>query len=222
LKATKKLLVLLLALLMMISVLPLDAITAVAAEAGDASVPSSELPDPNSLKETIATEPATNTGGVAGNDSISQWAEDTNPTEAINTEEPTMLRLLNWLYASKENYTFATMGVEGKDWEYAEDGVTITPLVTDEFFYTWQHKTMMFMDAESYDADDWNRYITQDSKSIPNKLIGFAFDSTPVQVEMAAMNAANSEHGNWLLYNSYEEWADTFLTKLEEAGYGLN
>jgi len=90
LKATKKLLVLLLALLMMISVLPLNAITAFAAEAGDVPVPSSEPPNPDSLEETIATEPATNTGGVAGNDSISQWAEDTNPTEAINPEEPTI------------------------------------------------------------------------------------------------------------------------------------
>ena len=89
-KATKKLLVLLLALLMMISVLPLNAITAFAAEAGDVPVPSSEPPDPNSLEETIVTEPAANTGGVAGNDSISQWAEDINPTEAINTEEPTI------------------------------------------------------------------------------------------------------------------------------------
>ena len=89
-KVTKKLLVLLLALLMMISVLPLNAITAFAAEAGVVPVPSSEPPDPDSLEETIATEPAANTGGVAGNDSISQWAEDTNPTEAIEPEEPTI------------------------------------------------------------------------------------------------------------------------------------
>ena len=88
-KATKKLLVLLLALLMMVSVLPLDAITAFAAEAGDVSVPFSEPPDPNSLKETIATEPAVNTGGVTGNESISKQTEDTIPTEAINPEEPT-------------------------------------------------------------------------------------------------------------------------------------
>ena len=130
-----------------------------------------------------------------------------------------LIRLIDWIYASKENYTFALNGVEGVDWEYDEDGKTIVSLTGDLFFYIWQHQTMYYQDSSDYDPEEWERYITQDSKAINNKLIGFVFDSTPVAVEMAAIKGVISEYGSWLMYDSYEEWAEVVLPKLEEAGY---
>jgi len=130
-----------------------------------------------------------------------------------------LLRLIDWIYASKDNYTFALNGVEGVDWEYADDGKTIVSLTGDLFFYIWQHQTMYYQDSSAYDPEDWERYVTQDSKSIKSKLIGFVLDDTPVEVEKAAITAVVSEYENRWLYDSYEEWAATVLPKLEEAGY---
>lgn len=130
-----------------------------------------------------------------------------------------LLRLIDWIYASKENYTFALNGVQGVDWDYAEDGKTIVSKTGDLFFYIWQHQTMYYQDSEAYDPEDWERYVTQDSKAINSKLIGFVLDETPIEVEKAALTAVVSEYENRWLYDSYEEWAEVVLPKLEEAGY---
>lgn len=130
-----------------------------------------------------------------------------------------LIRLIDWIYASKENYLFALYGVEGVDWKYADDGKTIESLTSDAFFYSWQHQTMYYQDSSVYAPEDWERYITQESKSINNKLIGFKFDETPVAVEKAAIAGVVSEYENRYMYDNYDEWAEAVLPKLEEAGY---
>ena len=130
-----------------------------------------------------------------------------------------LIRLLDWIYASKENYLFSLYGVEGVDWEYEEDGKTIKKLTGDLFFYVWEFQTMYYQNPEDYDSEDWERYLNFNSKAIPSKAVGFSLDTTSIETELAAINAVCSEYENWLYYNNYEEWAEAVLPKLEEAGY---
>lgn len=140
-------------------------------------------------------------------------------SKAASDKADILMRLMNWIYASKDNYMFALYGVEGVDWEYAEDG-SVNKLTDDLFFYDWQFKSFKYMDSESYDAEDWERYTSWDSKAYNSKKTGFVFDKTAVQAQDAAINAVVTEYVDrfCLGYENYDEMRNEFLDMLKEAG----
>lgn len=130
------------------------------------------------------------------------------------------LRLINWIYASKENYEFCIYGVEGKDWERAEDG-SYNRLVTDTFWDGW------FLQASKYHQFDpsltqeqIDAYVTYDDNSLPSKLAGFIFDTTNVAAEVAALMAVYDEYLQPMGYGllDYDENIEEVRQRLKNAG----
>lgn len=146
------------------------------------------------------------------------WGIAFSANEAENI--PYWLQLFNWIYQSQENYNFAVYGVEGKDWEYNEDG-TINKLADCMF---WEEPIMQASKFAKYPAnipqENIDAYNTFDEGSIESKLNGFVFDSTPVETEKALLSAVLTEYMEPISrgLKSYDEYYDEALSKLKEAG----
>lgn len=130
------------------------------------------------------------------------------------------LELFDWLYKDQDTYNFCIYGVEGKDWEYNEDG-TIKKLVTDSFFDSW------FMQAMEYNVYDKElskeaieAYETNDDGSLLSKTAGFSFNSEPVASELAMMTAVWTEliEPMTLGILDYDENYDKMIQQLKKAG----
>lgn len=130
------------------------------------------------------------------------------------------LELFDWMYKDQDTYNFCVYGVEGKDWEYNEDG-TIKKLVTDSFFDGW------FMQAMEYNIYDKElsqeaikAYETNDNGSLLSKTAGFSFNSEPVASELAMMTAVWTEliEPMTLGILDYDENYDKMIQQLKKAG----
>lgn len=145
------------------------------------------------------------------------WGWAVSPAAADNIED--YMRFFDWLYASEENYLFCLYGVEGKDWERDENGA-IVKLTPDLFFYEWQHGASLYRDFSAYDPDEVAEYLAFDEKSIVSKSVGFIFDNSAVQNELAMINAVVTEYVKpfEMGVKDYDsEWPET-LQKLKDAG----
>lgn len=146
------------------------------------------------------------------------WGFSVSASDAENVDR--WLDLFDWMYKDQDSYNFCVYGVEGKDWEYNEDG-TIRKLVTDSFFDSWFMEAMEYV---TYDASVSEEAIAQyegnDDGSILSKTSGFSFDSSSVSAELAMMTAVWTEYLEPMAYGllDYEENYDTAIAKLKEAG----
>lgn len=146
------------------------------------------------------------------------WGFSISASDADNVER--WLELFDWMYKDQETYNFCVYGVEGKDWEYNEDG-TINKLVTDSFFDGW------FMEAMEYNIynpsiseENIAAYEANDNGSILSKTSGFSFDSTSVATEVSMMTAVWTEYLEPLTYGllDFEENYDKAIDELKKAG----
>ena len=146
------------------------------------------------------------------------WGFSISASDAQNVER--WLDLFDWMYQDLEHYNLCVYGIEGKDWEYQEDG-TINKLVTDSFFDGW---FMQAMEYTTYDASVSEEAIAQyesnDDGSILSKTAGFSFDSEPVSTELAMMTAVWTEYLEPMTYGllDFDENYETAIAKLKEAG----
>lgn len=111
-------------------------------------------------------------------------------------------------------------GVEGLDYELNEDG-TVEKLTDEAFFDTYIADNVNFKRYESSVTDEEiETFENWNEGSIPQKTIGFAFDVTPVSVEMAQISAVESEYLIPILNGlvDYDENIDEALERLDEAG----
>lgn len=130
------------------------------------------------------------------------------------------LDLFNWMYKDQEHFNFCVYGVEGKDYEKAEDG-TITKLVSDSFIDSW------FMEAIPYNVYDASipqetidAYEHFDDDAVMSKMTGFSFDTKPVATELAMLTSIYDEKLKPMLWGflDYEENYESVLAELKTAG----
>lgn len=141
-------------------------------------------------------------------------------SSAAQDQAEDYMRLFNWIYSSHDNFMFCMYGVEGVDWEYAEDGKTVNLLTSDTFFYDWMHNTTAYMDTTAYDPADLEEYLHWDDDAITSKTVGFVFDNSNVKAEEAALNAIYTEfipRYQWG-FESYDESFAEVLEMLKDAG----
>ncbi len=139
---------------------------------------------------------------------------------AAKDDVPDYLRLFDWIYASQENYEFCIYGVEGTDWERNADG-TITKLTSECMFEDWFLQAFCYHTyAPSISEETIARYESWDDGAKKSKVSGFAFDSSKVAAEKAAMDAIVTEyiHPIRLGYKSYDENFPEALELLKAAG----
>lgn len=146
------------------------------------------------------------------------WGFSISASDADNVDR--WLDLFNWMYKDQETYNFCVYGVEGKDWEFNEDG-TVNKLVTDNFFDEW---FMSAMDYSAYSSDVSKEaiaaYESNDDGSILSKTAGFSFDSTPVSAELAMMSAVWSEMFEPMTIGllDYDKNYEKAIQQLKDAG----
>lgn len=146
------------------------------------------------------------------------WGIAISASDSENVEN--WLKLFNWMYLDQEHFNFCVYGVEGTDYEVAEDG-TVTKLVADSFIDSW------FMEAIPYNVYDSSfseetiyEYEHFDDDSVYSKLTGFSFDTTPVATETAMLTSIYDEmlYPMMLGFLDYEENIDSVIASMKAAG----
>ncbi len=130
------------------------------------------------------------------------------------------MRLINWIYASQDNYNFCVYGVQGKDWQYAEDG-TIEKLVDDAFWDDWFLQSANYVQYDaSIPQENIDTYMNWDEGSKVSKLSGFVFDASAVQTEVALLTAVQTEYLDAMIlgFLDYDTNYEDVLAKLKNAG----
>lgn len=146
------------------------------------------------------------------------WGFSISASEAENTER--WLELFDWMYKDQETYDFCVYGVEGKDWERAEDG-TIKKLVTDSFWDDWFLQANCYQSYSSeIDPKKIEIYENTDKEAILSKSAGFTLDTSMISAEIAMLDAAKTEYMDpiQLGYVDYDENYEAALQKMKEAG----
>lgn len=129
------------------------------------------------------------------------------------------MMFLNWMYKSKENYTFALYGVEGKDYQMENNRLKL--LTNDVFFYEWMFRNINFMEfPDTVDDKFIATYKDWDNGANYANTFGFTFDSTEVRNEEAKLI---SEVGQKLQaiatgFIDYDENFQKALDGLKKAG----
>lgn len=132
------------------------------------------------------------------------------------------IKLIDWTYASKENYLFSMYGVEGVDWQFKEDG-TIEKLVNDSMFYDWMYKTYYYSPIVLKDyqsQEELDQYLAFDETAIQAKTMGFLFDQTAVETEYTLINAVLTEQAKPIYYGlgDYDKDWPAIIEALDSAG----
>ena len=104
-------------------------------------------------------------------------------------------QVVDFIYSSQEAYDMWQYGILGVDYTLTDDGRLDTrpssAVVTDEWVFDCvDYKRFETSMTDYYLAD----YLVWDDFSTPRKDIGFIFDATPVQTELAQLNAIASEY----------------------------
>lgn len=146
------------------------------------------------------------------------WGFSISANDAENVER--WLELFDWMYKDLETYNFCIFGVEGKDWEYAEDG-SIKKLVTDDFINNWFMEAMEYNNYHSsLSAETIEKYENYDNTSILSKQAGFTFDTTPVATEYSMLTSVYSEYLEPMTLGllDFDENYDKVIKELKNAG----
>lgn len=151
---------------------------------------------------------------------------DYNWTIAISIEDEknvdNWLRLINWMYESKENNYFISKGEEGVDWEYAEDGVDIVKLTDVAMVHDWMIATDKFerISTEKYGEEAVAEYWALNDNAIRSKAMGFVFDTTPVATENALLKAIITEKLEMYSkgFKDVDDGLDEVIQEMKNAG----
>lgn len=151
---------------------------------------------------------------------------DYNWTIAVSIEDQNnvehWIRLINWMYESKENNYFISKGEEGVDWEYAEDGVAINDLSDVSLVHDWMIATDKFeeVSTEKYGEEPVAEYWALNENAVQSKAMGFIFDSTPVETEVALLSTIVTEELELYAggYKSVDDGYDEMVQKMKDAG----
>ena len=161
--------------------------------------------------QPMGTAHLSTSGIVAALTSISRTSE--NPERAM--------MFLDRVNSDPVLYNMICFGIEGT--HYTTDGTYATPVENSaynpnqDWVYGNQFNAYY---REGQGETDWEDTIAINESATPSKAMGFSFDSTPVQTEIASVSAVIDEYFNSLSTGSVnpEEVVPQMLEKLEAAG----
>ena len=141
-------------------------------------------------------------------------------SKADQDKVPYWLQLFDWIYQDQEHYNYCVYGVEGKDWEYNEEG-RIERIASGTFFAEWFLSAFEYKQyGESISQEQIDAYESFDDNSRFSKTTGFIFDTSPVASEMSRLNAIYEEKLLPMIFGflDYEEHYEETLREMKEVG----
>lgn len=133
------------------------------------------------------------------------------------------MEFLNLLNTDKTIYNLLNMGIEGKHYEKTDD-TYIKPVQDSTYNYTnygWMfgNQFLAYL-LEGQEKDVWEKTAEINNTATPSSAIGFSFDPSVIQNEMASVSAVVKEFELSLDTGSVdpEKTLPDFLKKLEQAG----
>lgn len=132
------------------------------------------------------------------------------------------MQFINLFNTDAYLYNLITQGIEGKHYETLEDGY-IAPIDNSGYFpnadWMYGNQFLAYL-KEGQDADVWDQTIELNTSAKNSVALGFAFDPSNVQNEIASVNAVVKEFELSLDTGAVDPATTMpqFLDKLEQAG----
>lgn len=147
------------------------------------------------------------------------------PRSSKNPERAMMF--LNLLYTDPTLANLFVHGIEGQDYTKVDDqfikpaeGVdAANPDYDYGYGWMWGNVNIFYYD-QSYPKDTLEQFKKFEDNNTPAPALGFNFDTTPVQTEIAAINNVISEYYKPLVTGTVnpDEYLPKFIQKLKDAG----
>ena len=137
------------------------------------------------------------------------------------------VKFMNLAYSNKDIANLMCYGVEGKHWQYAEDGTVAyadgVDATTSGYPMTtyWEMPNSIIADTMSGNPEGYNEQLAQLNKeAATSRALGFSFDSSEVETELTAISAVGSKYMTGFYTGSVdlEENYDAFLEEMKNAG----
>jgi putative aldouronate transport system substrate-binding protein len=124
---------------------------------------------------------------------FSQWNFISVPVSSKHKEEA--IQFLNWAN-EKDNYDLLAYGIKGKDWEaVGEDMYKATGKYRwYPYAWIWNPVDELLNANFSKEDNDMYRWSMKAQNFIPDKIVGFNFDTNPVANEVAQFNSLSGEY----------------------------
>lgn len=155
------------------------------------------------------------TNSDVGNSMMAITKNSKNPERAM--------MLLNLMYTDKTLLNMAVFGIEGKHYTKVNDN-TIEPIKDSPFYpgaVAWRFGNQ-FLDylKPTEDPKKWEILKKFNESSIPMNTLGFTFDSSNLQTEMAAIVNVSKEYQPVILTGAVDPdvYLPKYMAKLKEAG----
>lgn len=146
----------------------------------------------------------------------------------LSSEHPeAAVKLVNWIYASQDNYDMFMYGRENVDYvkiddpKGREDIIDPSTSVPEYYFSDWMMGNVEFIrPANSLPTAYSERLYTYNENAVEGYAAQFTFDASPVQTEYADVMTVISEYINPMAcgVKNYDENIDEALSMLEKAG----
>ena len=151
-------------------------------------------------------------------------------TVPVTAKQPeSAVKFLNLLYTNQEVKNLVSFGIEGKHWEFKEDGRIGFPEGVDESnsgYYMGSERLFgnVFLNYvwDNMDGDVMEKEKELMDHAAYSTLLGFSFNSDPVSTEEAQLSAVKDEYFNTLLGGGGDERTyQAFIDKLYASGLEL-
>lgn len=139
------------------------------------------------------------------------------PYSAANPEG--VMKFLNWLYSSADNYRFCIYGVEGTDYELVDGRVK--KICTEDFFYEWMFRNKNYqLFAPEIEQEYIDNYQTWDDNAKLSSAMGFIFNNENViEIETAINELVSSDFASIRCgFVSFDDNYEIAVQKLKDAG----
>ncbi|MGN0314828.1 MAG: extracellular solute-binding protein [Fusicatenibacter sp.] len=145
----------------------------------------------------------------------------------LSSEHPeAAVKLVNWIYASQENYDLFMYGREGIDYtkqepHNREDIIDPATNVPGYHFDDWMMGNVTYLRPSTTCPTEYSdRLYTKNENAVDGYASQFTFDASPVQTEYADVMTVISEYINPMAcgVKDYEENIDEALEMLKKAG----
>lgn len=134
------------------------------------------------------------------------------------------LKLITLLHTDAEVFNILALGIEGVNWQFKPDGSGLVELLDTASYWpninwVWGNSYLAYPQRET-DAADNAEAIKVNAEATASVLLGFSFDTTPVEAEVAAISSllANFDPLEGGRVEDVDGYIDQQIAALEAAG----
>lgn len=137
-----------------------------------------------------------------------------------------VMAVVDWVFASQENFDLWCYGIEGDDWEAASDKTYKVIADNDDQYsfptYVWASSPLYQRIDANYPEDlvEYFEYAEDVNNFREHPFSGFSFDNTNISLEYTALNTLQEDYYHQFMLGSFGEDTEAKIKEFSDAAQG--